>query len=299
MLADVAQEAIQQAINALSLGSTYALLALGLAMVFSILGLVNFAHGELVTVAAYTMYLLNEEDVSFAVQVPAAIAAAAIAAILMERIAFRPLRGQSFLTLLFASFAISVIIQNIFLAAISPRQKGVRLPDLFNEAIHVGSYTIGWLQVITTATCLAALLVLTVFLRRSTQGLGMLAAAQDFQVARLMGIPANRVIAAAFAISGALAGVAAIFILARRGTVEPGMGFVPVLKAFIASVIGGLGSLTGAVAGGFVLAAIEVGLDASLPNDVLGFRDAFALAIVIAILYFRPEGLLTRPAEAR
>jgi branched-chain amino acid transport system permease protein len=299
VLADVAQEAIQQAINALSLGSTYALLALGLAMVFSILGLVNFAHGELVTVAAYTMYLLNEEDLSFAVQVPAAIAAAAIAAILMERIAFRPLRGQSFLTLLFASFAISVIIQNIFLAAISPRQKGVRLPDLFNEAIHVGSFTIGWLQVITTATCLAALLVLTVFLRRSTQGLGMLAAAQDFQVARLMGIPANRVIAAAFAISGALAGVAAIFILARRGTVEPGMGFVPVLKAFIASVIGGLGSLTGAVAGGFVLAAIEVGLDASLPNDVLGFRDAFALAIVIAILYFRPEGLLTRPAEAR
>jgi branched-chain amino acid transport system permease protein len=299
IVADVAQEAIQQAINALSLGSTYALLALGLAMVFSILGLVNFAHGELVTIAAYTMYLLNEEGVSFGLQVPAAIAAASLAAVLMERIAFRPLRGQSFITLLFASFAVAVIIQNFFLAAVSPRQKGVRLPDRFNEAINIGSYTIGWLQVITTVTCLVALLILTLFLRRSTQGLGMLAAAQDFQVARLMGIPANRVIAAAFAISGALAGVAAIFILARRGTVEPTMGFVPVLKAFIASVIGGLGSLAGAVVGGFVLAAIEVGLDASLPNDVLGFRDAFALAIVIAILYFRPEGLLTRPAEAR
>lgn len=298
-LASTGQEAVQQAINALSLGSTYALLALGLAMVFSILGLVNFAHGELVTVAAYTMYLLNERDVGFAIQVPSAIVAACVAAVLMERIAFRPLRGASFLTLLFSSFAISVIIQNLFLSIISPRQKGVRLPDLFNEAVHVGPFTIGWLQVVTTVMCLAALAVLTVFLRRSTQGLGMLAAAQDFQVTRLMGIPANRVIATAFAISGALAGVAAIFILARRGTVEPAMGFIPVLKAFIASVIGGLGSLSGAVVGGFVLAAIEVGLDASLPNDVLPFRDAFALAIVVAILYFRPEGLLVRTAEAR
>lgn len=299
LLASTGQEAVQQAINALSLGSTYALLALGLAMVFSILGLVNFAHGELVTVAAYTMYLENKHGIGFAVQAPSAIVAACLAAVLMERIAFRPLRGASFLTLLFSSFAISVIIQNLFLAIISPRQKGVRLPDLFNEALRFGSYSVGWLQVITTLTCLASLLVLTVFLRRSTQGLGMLAAAQDFQVARLMGIPANRVIAGAFAISGALAGVAAIFILSRRGTVEPTMGFIPVLKAFIASVIGGLGSLSGAVVGGFVLAAIEVGLDASLPNNILPFRDAFALGIVVAILYLRPEGLLTRPSEAR
>ena len=235
----------------------------------------------------------------FWIQVISAIAAASVAAVLMERIAFRPLRGASFITLLFASFAISVIIQNFFLAAVSPRQKGVPLPNVFNEAIHIGPFTIGWLQVITTVTCFASLGVLTLFLRRSTQGLGMLAASQDFQVTRLMGIPANRVIAVAFAISGALAGVAAIFILARRGTVEPAMGFVPVLKAFIASVIGGLGSLTGAVVGGFVLAGIEVGLDAVLPNSTLGFRDAFALAIVVAILYFRPDGLLVRPAEAR
>lgn len=299
ILAGAGQEAVQQAINAFSLGSTYAMLALGLAMVFSILGLVNFAHGELVTVAGYTMYLEYQAGVPFWAQVPSAIAAAAVAAVLMERIAFRPLRGASFITLLFASFALSVIIQNVFLAAVSPRQKGVPLPDVFSQAIKVGPFTIGWLQVITTITCFAALAVLTVFLRRSTQGLGMLAAAQDFQVTRLMGIPANRVIATAFAISGALAGIAAIFIVARRGTVEPGMGFNPVLKAFIASVIGGLGSLAGAVVGGFVLAAIEVGLDASLPNDILGFRDAFALAIVIAILYFRPDGLLVKPAEAR
>jgi branched-chain amino acid transport system permease protein len=299
ILASVGQEAVQQLINALSLGSTYALLALGLAMVFSILGLVNFAHGELVTVAAYTMYFEHTKGVPFAVQVPSAIAAAGVTAVLMERLAFRPLRGASFLTLLFSSFAVSVIIQNLLLALVSPRQKGVPLPSRFNEAIHIGSYTVGWLPVITTITCLGALAVLTLFLRRSIQGLGMLAASQDFQVTRLMGIPANRVIAHAFAISGILAGVAAIFILARRGTVEPGMGFLPVLKAFIASVIGGLGSLAGAALGGFVLAGIEVGLDATLPEGALPFRDAFALLIVVVILYFRPEGLLGRVAEAR
>jgi branched-chain amino acid transport system permease protein len=299
ILASAGQEAVQQLINALSLGSTYALLALGLAMVFSILGLVNFAHGELVTVAAYTMYFEHEKGLPFAVQAPSAIVAAGMAAILMERLAFRPLRGATFLTLLFSSFAVSVIIQNLFLALVSPRQKGVPLPSLFNEAIHFGTYSVGWLQVITTITCLGALLVLTLFLRRSIQGLAMLAASQDFQVTRLMGIPANRVIATAFAISGMLAGVAAIFILARRGTVEPTMGFVPVLKAFIASVIGGLGSLTGAALGGFVLAGIEVGLDATLPNGALPFRDAFALLIVVVILYFRPEGLLGRVAEEK
>jgi branched-chain amino acid transport system permease protein len=293
------QEALQQLINALSLGSTYALLALGLAMVFSILGLVNFAHGELVTVAAYTVYFLSDYDVPFPLQVVAAVLAAALAGVLMERIAFRPLRGASFVTLLFSSFAISVIIQNLFLAFVSPRQKGVPMPNVFNDAFRFGgTYSIGWLPIITTVTCLLSLAVLTLFLRRSVQGLGMLAASQDFAVTRLMGISANRVIMAAFAISGGLAGIAAIFILARRGTVEPAMGFNPVLKAFIASVIGGLGSLSGAVIGGFVLAFIEVGLDATLPIGAAPFRDAFALLIVIAILYFRPQGLFQR-AEAR
>jgi branched-chain amino acid transport system permease protein len=292
-----ATELGQHLVNALSLGSTYALLALGLAVVFSILGLVNFAHGELVTVAGYTLYLLNERDVPFAIQVPTALIAAMIAGVLMERFAFRPLRGARFVTLLFASFALSVIIQNLFLALVSPRQKGVPFPDTFSGFFTVGSFTFSNLQVITAATCLVALVILVVFLRRSITGLGMLAAAQDFQVARLMGIPANRVIATAFAISGLLAGIAAIFIVASRGTVEPGMGFTPVLKAFIASVIGGLGSLPGAVLGGFVLAFIEVGLEVVLPTEALPFRDAFALLVVIIILYFRPQGLLSRRAE--
>jgi branched-chain amino acid transport system permease protein len=291
------QQAIQQLINALSLGSTYALLALGLAMVFSILGLINFAHGELVTIAGYTMYLLGTVGVPFAAQVPCAIAAGTIAAVLMERIAFRPLRGASFITLIFTSFGLSIVIQNLLVALISPRQRGVAFPNAFNDSFHLGSYNVSVLQLMTTCTCLGALAVLTAFLRRTNQGLGMLAASQDFQVTRLMGISANRVIALAFAISGALAAIAGVFITARRGTVDPFMGFTPVLKAFVASVIGGLGSLSGAVVGGFVLAGIEVFLDATLPEGALPFRDAFSLLIVVLILYARPDGILRRPAE--
>jgi branched-chain amino acid transport system permease protein len=292
------QEAIQQLINALSLGSTYALLALGLAMVFSILGLINFAHGELVTIAGYTMYLLGTVGVPFAAQIPCALAASTVAAVLMERIAFRPLRGASFVTLIFTSFGISIVIQNLLVALISPRQRGVAFPAAFNNSFHLGTYTVSLLQLMTTFACLAALALLTLFLRRTNQGLGMLAASQDFQVTRLMGISANRVIALAFALSGFLAAVAAIFITARRGTVDPLMGFNPVLKAFVASVIGGLGSLSGAVVGGFALAAIEVFLDATLPQNALPFRDAFSLLIVVFILYARPEGILRRPTEA-
>jgi branched-chain amino acid transport system permease protein len=291
------QETVQQVINALSLGSTYALLALGLAMVFSILGLINFAHGELVTIAGYTMYLLGLVDVPFGGQVVGAIAAGSLAAVLMERVAFRPLRGASFITLIFTSFGISIVIQNLFVALISPRQRGVAFPDAFDKSFHVGAYTVSALQLMTTAVCLGALALLTLFLRRTTSGLGMLAASQDFQVTRLMGISADRVIALAFALSGALAAVAAIFITARRGTVDPFMGFTPVLKAFVASVIGGLGSLSGAVVGGFLLAAIEVSLDATLPQSALPFRDAFALLIVVVILYARPDGILRRRAE--
>jgi branched-chain amino acid transport system permease protein len=292
-------EVVQQVVNALSLGATYALLALGLAMVFSILRLVNFAHGELVTVAAYAIYLCSDAGLPFAVQVLAALVAGTLAALAMERIAFRPLRGASFVTLLFASFAVSVIIQNVLRAVVSPRQQAVALPEFFDRTVEVAGVTVGYLQIVTTATCLVALVLLTLFLRRSTQGLGMLAAADDFRTARMVGVRANRVIAVAFALSGILAAIAAVFVLARRGTVDPGMGLSPVINALIATVIGGLGSLSGAVFGGFLLGAIEVTFASTLPDALVDYRQAFALLLVIAILYVRPQGLLTRTAEAR
>jgi len=292
-------EVVQQVVNALSLGSTYALLALGLAMVLAILGMVNFAHGELLTLGAYAMYGAYKLGLPFGVQVVVALAAAGAAGVAMERVAFRPLRGAGFATLLFASFALSVVIQNSLRAFVSPRQLALPVPSFFDDVIHVGGATIGWLQIITMASTALALIGLSIFLRRTTQGLGMLAAAQDFQIARLVGVPANRVIATAFGISGLLAGLASIFDVARVGTVSPSMGFQPVIAALIGTVIGGVGSLTGAVVGGFIYGALQVAFDAALPTGLASYAPAFSLALVIAILYFRPQGILQQAAEER
>lgn len=290
-------EFVQQLINALSLGSTYALLALGLALVFGVMGLVNFAYGELVAITGYTMYLLVINGVSWSIAALVGILAAAVASLLMERFAFRPLRNASFLTLLFSSFALSVILQNLFRALISPRTKGFRGPSLFVQAVSVGPLTVGWLNIVTMGVALVSFIVLLLFLRRTTAGISMRAAAEDFAVARLMGIKANRVIAMAFVVSGVLAGVAGVLWVARSGNVSPAMGFTPIIKAFVATVIGGLGSLPGAVVGGFILGAVEVFMISTLPNSLQPFADPLSLMAVIAILYFKPNGLLAPTAE--
>jgi branched-chain amino acid transport system permease protein len=290
-------EIVQQLINALSLGSTYALLALGLALVFGVMGLVNFAYGELVAITGYMMYVLVINGVSWGLAALAGILAATGASLLMERFAFRPLRNASFLTLLFSSFALSVILQNLFRALISPRTKGFRGPSLFVEAVHIGPLTVGWLNIVTMGVALVSFTVLLLFLRRTLAGISMRAAAEDFAVARLMGIKANRVIAMAFAVSGLLAGIAGVLWVARSGNVSPAMGFTPIIKAFVATVIGGLGSLPGAVVGGFILGAVEVLMISTLPNSLQPFADPLSLAAVIAILYFKPNGLLAPTAE--
>jgi branched-chain amino acid transport system permease protein len=285
-------ELLQQTIDALSLGSTYALLALGLALVFSIMGLINFAHGELMTVSGYAMFAMTLAGLPALVIVPLTVVVATLAAVSMERIAFRPVRGASGTTMLLTSFAVSIILQNIFLMFISARPKAIAFPQWTNEVLTLGRYRISVLQLLTMAVTLSCLLGLGIFLRRTTVGVGMRAASQDFDAARLMGLRANQVVGLAFAISGALAGVATLLYLARRGTVDPFMGLIPVLKAFIASVLGGLGSLIGAVVGGFLLGGIEAFLQALLPESLRPFRDAAAFGLVILVLLFKPQGLL-------
>lgn len=283
---------LQQVLNAVSLGGVYALLALGLAVVFSIIGLINFAHGELMTIAGYVLFLC----ILFAVPLPLAFAlavvAAAGAAALTERLAFRPMRRADPTALLLTSFAVSAILRVIFQNGISARPKPVPLPAGLSGTLTLGPVHLGIIPLISILVTGLSLLALTLFLRRTTIGRAMRAAAEDFQVLRLMGIRANRVIAVAFALSGMLAGISAALWIAQRGSVDPLMGFVPVLKAFVAAVIGGLGSLSGAVAGGFALGIAEVLFQAFLPEAALPFRDAFVLGFVIAILLWRPEGLI-------
>ncbi len=283
---------LQQTVNALALGGTYALLALGLAVVFSIMGLINFAHGELMTISGYTLMYCGIAGLPFMVSVPLAILVAMVAAVLMERIAFRPVRGGSGATMLITSFAVSMILQVLFQNLISARSQAVALPQFLSESVNLGSVIIGVNKIAAIVVTILMLIFLDRFMNRQKSGIAMRAAAEDFAVARLMGIRSNTVIAGAFAISGLLAGVASVLWVSQRASVDPLMGFTPVLKAFIAAILGGLGSLRGAVVGGFVLGFIEVYLAAFLPQELQEFRDPIGLALVVLILLFRPNGMV-------
>jgi branched-chain amino acid transport system permease protein len=290
---------LQQLLNAVALGGTYALLALGLAIVFSVMGLINFAHGELMTATGYGIFFALAAGFPFIGALAAGIALATVLAVSMERVAFRPVRRASPTIMLLSSFAVSTILHILMQNLISARPKPIPIPGMLAGAVSIGSHQIGTIQLLSIFIAAASLVGLLVFFRSTLLGIGMRAAAEDFDVSRLMGLNANRIIATAFAVSGVLAGVAGILWLFQRGSVDPLMGFVPVLKAFIAVVLGGMGSLTGAVAGGFILGVVEVLLRAFLPDALLSYRDAISLSIVIAILYFYPDGLIPRRENIR
>lgn len=283
----------QHIINAANLGGTYALLALGLAIVFSIFGLINFAHGDLMTITGYAMYFAMQAGLSFLPAVLVGIAAAGVAAMLMERVAFRPLRGASVPTLLLASLAVSIILQILFQAVISARPKPIPTPGFLAQTVSIAGLSVSVVQVVSIIVTILLMAGLTVGLRRTTLGISMRAAADNFAVVRLMGLNANRVIATAFAVSGVLAGGAAVLWISARGSVDPTMGLLPMFKAFIAVIIGGLGSLSGAVVGGFALAFIEVISQAVLPESLIRYQDALIFIAVILILVWRPNGLVS------
>jgi branched-chain amino acid transport system permease protein len=291
-------EFAQQLVNALSLGSIYALLALGLSMVYGVMGMLNFAYGELVTITGYSMLAATYMGAPFVVVAIVGVLAGGVASVLMELVAFRPLRTASFVSLLFTSFAVAQLIQGAFRQAVSVRSRGIPVPALFDDAVQLGSVRVGWLSIITASIGAISLVALTTFMRRSRSGVAMRAASQDFTTARLSGVRANRVISLAFLISGVLAGIAGVLWIARTTSVNPTTGFVPVIQAFIASVIGGLGNLRGAVFGGFFLGTLEVFLQALLPGSLLPYAQAASLLIVVAILYVRPQGLFGQRVAA-
>lgn len=290
---------LQQIINALSLGGIYAMLALGLAIVFSIVRLINFAHGEIMTFGGYGIFLSMAFGFPPLVALLMGIGAALIMALAMERAAFRAMRGADVVSLLITSFAVSEILKVLFQNGISARPVPISFPASWSGTYQVTGMTVGVAPTVSILVTLASLGALTFVLRRTAMGMAMRAAAEDFEMLRMLGIKANRVVAVSFAISGLLAGVAAVIWTAQRGSVDPMMGFFPLLKAFIATVLGGLGSLGGAVLGGFVVGALEVLTQAFLPDSLAPYRDTIVLTAVIAVLLIRPDGLLPAETGAR
>jgi branched-chain amino acid transport system permease protein len=288
-------EIAQQFVSALAVGSVYALVALGIAVLYNILGLINFAHGELMVVSAYVMSLFTSPAV-FGLVVVVGIIAASVATLALERVAFRPVRGAPATTLLLTSFAVSVILQNVCLAVFGGPPRPIPYPDWTRTDFEVAGISIGYFEVVTFVVTLLILGLLTLALRRTVIGIAWRAAAEDFPATRLVGIRANAVILVAFAVSGALAGIAAVFWFSNSGLVGATSGLAPVLKGFIAAILGGLGTLSGPVLGGFLLAALEAFFQIVLPTGALPYVDAFVFVVVIAVLFLRPQGLLTRVA---
>lgn len=275
-----------------SLGSLYALMALGLVLVYGILRLVNFAYGELVMIAGYSLYLLRPSPLPWLVMALVAVAAAVAASVLTERVAFRPVREKSLTAMLITSFAVSTLFQNAALLFISPRARLVPLPDVFTESVMIGGVLFQVREILAIVVSLAMLAVFTLILNRTVLGIALRAAADNFRMTRMLGVPANLVISTAFAISGFLAGTVALFWLGRTASVTPGIGLEPLIVAFVATVLGGMQSLVGAVVGGYVLALMTVGINTFLPQALVDYRQAFVFALVILVLLVRPEGLV-------
>jgi branched-chain amino acid transport system permease protein len=317
----VTDYAIQQVVNALSAGSLYALMAVGLAMVFGILRLINFAHGDVMMVAAYIAFFCLGAGLPLLIAMPVVVLGTVIVGLLMERVAYRPIRGAPDVAMLLSSFAVGQILQNGTL--LTTRLAGLPTliafpsPDILNGVVTIGAITIPKVNVASFVSGIVLLGLLTVFVTRTTLGLSMRAAAEDLPAARLMGIKVNRVVATAFAIGAGLAAVAGVLYSVQAGQINPYMGFTPVLKAFIAAVIGGFGSIAGAVVGGYVLGFLEVlvtalagigdllppdsvppevrsFLQTILPSGLASWRDAVVFIILILVLLVRPQGILGR-----
>lgn len=287
-------EFLQHLLNGLNAGAIYALIALGYTMVFGVLKLINFAHGDLVMIGAFVAYYSARfagVRGSWGFSVVAFIAAMAVCAglgFVIERFAYRPLRQQPRITSLITAIGISLLLENggQLLFGASPRDP-VWTPTV--HSIQVGGLTVSVLQLLTLGIAIGLMLVLQFIVFRTKTGLAMRAISHDFQVASLMGIPTDRVISQTFMLGSALAAAAGLLYSLSYPKIEPLMGLQPGLKAFVAAVLGGIGNVPGAMLGGVILGLSEEMVAGYVSSSL---RDAFAFSLLIGILLFRPSGLL-------
>jgi branched-chain amino acid transport system permease protein len=293
--------ALQVLIDALSLGSFYALAALGIGLLFGVLRLINFAHGDFITAGAYALIVPSLAieatmfigDFHYLPLVISVVAIVVLLALLSELAVFRPLRDASPATLMIGSFAVGYILQNLIIMFYGGRPKSVGLwSDLNLGVTLMKGVQVPQLQLIIIAVTLILMAALVLFLKRTAYGVQMRAAAEDFRMARMLGVNASMVIRLAVAISGLLAAAVSMMFVVQTGVLDFRMGVPLMLFAFIATVIGGMGSLVGSVVGGYIVGAASILLQTFLPSEFRSFRDTFVFAIVIAILLLRPQGLM-------
>ena len=283
---------MQHLANALSLGSLYALIAIGYTMVYGILRLINFAHGDVFMLGAYAaFYCVGIFLMPWWAAFLVAIAVTALMGVGLERVAYRPLRDSPKISVMISAIGASFLIENVAVVLFGGRPKGVAVPDLMNIKVALGSVSVMSVSLVIPVVTFAILGVLLWVVEKTRIGMAMRAVSTDLDAARLQAIDVNRIISFTFGSGSLLAALGGILWSWKYPQLNPLMGVMPGLKCFIAAVIGGIGSIPGAVLGGFLLGLIELLTIAFLPT-LTGYRDAFAFVLLILVLLVKPSGLL-------
>ena len=287
--------ALQTLIDSVALGSIYALVALGLSLIFGVMRLVNFAYGELLTAGAYSLVLTL--GAATGVRIVVLFVTVIVFALAME-FALRPIRNASPATMLVTTFAFSFLLQSIALLVFGALGDNARfLPEL-NRAVEIGDLRIRWVTFASIGVGIVLLSATTLFLNRTTTGLEMRAAAHDFRTARILGVRANRVIQIAFLIGGLLAAAATVLVVVQRPLVTPTFGFQLAIPALVGMVVGGMDRVVTATLGGFVLGIATSVLADVLPSSGRVYLTSLVFALVILVLLLRPDGLFSRRGAA-
>ena len=290
---------LQNLANGLSLGSLYALIAIGYTMVYGILRLINFAHGEIFMLAPYFLYFgVLIFHLPWWASIIVAIALTAVTGMLSERIAYRPLRNAPRISVLISAIGVSFFLQNLAIVLFTGIPKSFHRPTFFKRLFQFGEIRI-------QSTLFASVIVSTIFLTlliyivyRTKTGLAMRSISTDIETSRLMAVDVDKTISITFAIGSALAAVGGILWGLRFPQLFPFMGMMPGLKAFIAAVVGGIGNIPGAMLGGLLLGMSEILFVAFLPA-LSGYRDAFIFAILILVLLLKPDGILGKNVQEK
>ena len=285
---------LQQVVNGVTIGVVYALIAIGLTLVFGILGVINFAHGDFYMIGAFLTYTLTVRlGLDYFLALPLTIAGGGAVGLLAERLTVRPLKDRHMFTVVLSTLGLSIFLENGALLVWGPDPREIELA-WGSRPLLIGGVVITFLRVAVLGTAAALIVALTWFIRRTTWGMAMRAVAANRDAAALMGIPVDRVYAITFAVGSALAGVAG-GLLGAMFTIEPTMGEWAVVKAFSVVIMGGMGHVPGAVLGGIILGVAE-SLGAGFLPGGTSYKDGIGYAILILVLLYRPQGLFGRGA---
>lgn len=289
-------EFIQQLINGLSLGSIYALIALGYTMVYGIIKLINFAHGDIYMIGAFVgLYCGSTLKLSLIPTLIISMLGAALVGVIIEKVAYKPLRNSPRITLLITAIGVSLLLQNGMRLLMGPSPKA--FPKLLSkEVIKIGALSIETSKILMLAVSIVLVLLLQIIVYKTKVGKAMRGASHDIEAASLMGINVDNIISLTFAIGSALAGAAGVLVSLAFTVVEPYMGTIPGLKAFIAAVLGGIGSIPGALVGGLLIGLTETLTKAYISTTL---SDAIVFGILIIILLVKPTGLLGKKVNEK